>query len=184
MKRLLMALGALALSGAAAPAAADWPCWPRRGGGVQDVYTLKVAPFSREYRFERGLRIPLAQPVTERVPIAAFLVVVEERADPSVGPRGPLDLHGALARAYTAAAREPDKLKEFFYAEGRPLFERACARSIDGTMRSEGFRAKSVSFHAPSEEGGLRGAWRCAAFPPPKGVMSMHASMCAGRRAR
>lgn len=141
-----------------APAAGDWACTPSTEPGPVDVYRLKVQPFEQPYVFSIPLRVPLAQPRMEQVPVAQFLVTVQERAAPGVGASGPLDLGGALAGAYAAAAREPDKLKEYFYGEGRAAFDEACAEPMVAHMRRTNTRAHTVNFHAPSETGALADA--------------------------
>lgn len=140
------------------PAAADWACTPSDEPGPVDVYRLRVEPFEQPYTFAMPLRVPLAQPRIEQVPVAQFLVTARETAAPGVGARGPLDLGGALAGAYAAATREPDKVKEYLYGEGRAAFDQACNEPLVAYMRRHNIRAHTVSFHAPSETDALAGA--------------------------
>lgn len=155
----------------AAFAQAEFPCAAPTGRGMQDSYTLSVEPFSQEYRFEEPLTIPLTVPVTEKIPVGRFLVVVKEKKDPDARARGPLDLGGALAGAYAAAAREPDKLKEFFYGPGRSVFDQSCSDIIKDALTQNKMKNKVVNFESPGAEASFEGGqWlRTCQFPSTEG---------------
>jgi hypothetical protein len=150
-------LGLMAALAAAAPTAAG-PCDPQTINRVRHVYRISVERGTAEFVSRLPLVLPLASPRIVTVPVARFFVVVDP-PEP-IRPSGPLDLGGALAGAYEAAARDPDKITERLYTPGTPerqSFEAACRAGVDAVLARENMRIQSTEFGAKSDEGGLAG---------------------------